>query len=291
VSRLVWVDRNGKELETVGSTGDYRDLALSPDGSRLAYGVSDGRQDDIWVRDLRRDVSMRLTAEGANEIWPVWSPDGSRIVFSSDGAGAFVLMSRSSSGTGSTDTLLAVEGTNLGGSDWSRDGRWLAFASIVPGSRPDLEMLPMDGSKKPSVFVADKKVVEFDARFSPDGRWVAYQSDESGEFEIYIQPFPPTGAKWTVSNGGGRNPQWRSDGKELFYRGPDDTIEAVPVAAGATLDVGRPVSLFSRALQGGGIYRNRFVVGADGQRFLLNVATEKQASAPFSVVLNWPAGL
>jgi Tol biopolymer transport system component len=290
-SRLVWVDRDGKELESVGEPAEYRDLALSPDGARLAYGLYDGKQEDIWVRDLRRGVSMRLTADGSNEVWPLWSPDGTRIAFSSDAKGSYALMSKSSSGTGNAETILAVEGTNLGGTDWSRDGRWLAFASIVPGARPDLKVVPMLEEGEPLDFVADEAVVEFDARFSPDGKWIAYQSDESERFEIYIQPFPPTGAKWTVSSGGGTNPSWRYDGKELFFRDLDDTIHAVSVTGSDGLDVGKPAPLFAHALQRGGIFRNRHVVSADGQRFLLNLATERQATAPFSVVLNWTESL
>lgn len=128
-------------------------------------------------------------------------------------------------------------------------------------------------------------------RFSPDGKWIAYQSDESGISEIYVQPYPATGAKWTISNGGGTMPAWRGDGKELFFRGPDDAMVAVSMTLGAAFDVGRPETLFTRPLQPGGIFCNRYVVSSDGQRFLLNAATEKRAAAPFSVVLNWPAGL
>lgn len=290
-SRLVWVDRGGKELGTVGPPDEYLDLDLSPDGSRLAYGLSDGRQQDLWVRDLRRDVSMRLTSEDTNEVWPVWSPDGTRIAYSSDEGGSFAIAWRSASGTGRAETLHGVEGSNLGALDWSRDGRSLLFAVFRAERPPDVRVLSMGGDRESIELLDLEKAMEMNARFSPDGKWVAYQSNESGENEIYVQPYPPTGAKWTISNGGGTMPAWRGDGKELFYRGPDDSTMAVPMSLGPALDVGRPEALFSRPLQPGGIFRNRYVVSADGQRFLLNAATERQSVVPFSVVLNWTAGL
>jgi Tol biopolymer transport system component len=290
-SRLIWVDRSGKELGTIGTPDEYLDLDLSPDGSRLAYGLSDGRQQDLWVRDLRRDVTMRLTSEDTNEVWPVWSPDGTRIAYSSDEGGSFALTWRSASGTGKAETLHGVEGSNLGALDWSRDGRSLLFAVFAPGRRPDVRVLSMAGERAPIDFLDSERAVEMNARFSPDGKWVAYQSDESGRNEIYVQPYPATGAKWTISNGGGTMPAWRGDGRELFYRAPDDSIAAVPMALGMTLDAGNPATLFSRPLQPGGIFRNRYVVSADGQRFLLNVASEKQGVTPFSAVLRWTEGL
>jgi dipeptidyl aminopeptidase/acylaminoacyl peptidase len=289
-SLLTWIDREGKELGKEGPPGEYRDLALSPDGTRLAYGLSDGRQEDLWVRDLRRGVAMRLTSDPKDDAWPTWSPDGSRIWFTSNRAGVFSLMQKSSSGTGAEELLYSKEGTNLGPDDASADGRWIALGMFPLGAPPDIFVMPTQGPREPKPFLTER-AVERTPAFSPDGRWVAYMSNETGKSEIYVQPFPATGAKWTVSTGGGNTPRWRGDGKELFYLGPDDTLYAVPVTLGASFDAGQPKALFRRRTEKSGIVRNRYVVTADGKRFLINGGEEDRGATPFSVVLNWPQGL
>jgi Tol biopolymer transport system component len=234
---------------------------------------------------------MRLTSNPKNEIWPVWSPDGTRIVFSSDRAGGYALIQRSSSGTGTEEQLYAVEGSNLGAEHLSSDGRWLLFDRFEPAKGGDIYLLPMEGTHQPVPYLKEA-AGERSPRFSPDGRWIAYTSNETGRAEVYVQPYPASGAKWTISTSGGSVPQWRADGKELFYQGPDEAIYGVAMTLGASLDAGPPKQLFRRHLQvQGGISRNRWAVTADGQRFLLNVALEEKVSAPFSLVLDWPQGM
>ena len=284
--QMLWVDRKGVELSQEGPPGNYREMALSPDGTKVAYMATDGLQFDIWVRDLRRGVAMRLTTDPGNDVWPAWSPDGTRIAFSTDRAGPFALMQKSSSGTGTEEMLLADRTINLGAMQWTPDGRYLAYAHIPSGGNSDIKLLPIQGERKPvDVFV--EKAMETQPAFSPDGRFVAYRSDESGRNEIYVQPFPPTGAKWTISTQGGAGPQWRGDGKELFYRAPDETTYAVPITLAPTFDAGRPVALFKRRLELSGNVRNRYVASADGQKFLLNALIDDKSEIPFSVVLNW----
>ena len=290
-SSLVWLDRSGREIGKIGDPGPYFDLALSPDGTRLAYGLAEksGTQ-DIWVRDLKRDVASRLTFNPRNDIWPVWSPDGRRIAFSTDRDGHYGLMVRDASGTGTEQPVYATEDAEVGVTDWSRDGRRMLI-DILPASRRwDVKTLSMDGTSKVLDYVVTD-ASEHGARFSPDGRYVAYVSNESGINGVYVQTFPPGGGKWQISNSGGTQPQWREDGKELFFSSPDDTIQAVPVSIGATFEPGIPKPLFKRAFERGGIFRNRWAAGADGQRFVVNAATEAGHSAPFSLVLNWPATL
>ena len=151
-------------------------------------------------------------------------------------------------------------------------------------------MFPMDGTPKAVDYIVTD-ASEHSARFSPDGRFVAYVSNESGSNEIYVQTFPASGGKWQISNGGGTQPEWRADGKELFFLSPGDTLQAVPVSIGATFEPGIPKALFKRTIERGGILRNRYNVSADGQRFLLNAARAAAQSTPFSVVLNWPETL
>ena len=290
-SELVWLDRSGKELAKIGEPGPYFDLALSPDGTRLAYGFAEksGTQ-DIWVRDLKRDVASRLTFHPRNDLFPTWSPDGKRIAFSTDREGHFSLMVRDASGTGNEQPLYGAEDAEVGLTDWSRDGRRLAI-DILPASRRwDIKMFPMDGTPKAVDYIVTD-ASEHTARFSPDGRFVAYVSNESGSNEIYVQTFPASGGKWQISNGGGTQPEWRGDGKELFFLSPGDTLQAVPVSIGATFEPGIPKALFKRTIEHGGILRNRYNVSADGQRFLLNAARAAAQSTPFSVVLNWPETL
>jgi Tol biopolymer transport system component len=291
MSELVWLDRTGRELGKIGAAGPYFDFALSPDGTRLAYGFGDksGSQ-DIWVRDLKRDVASRLTFNPRNDIWPVWSPDGRRIAFSTDREGHFSVMVRDASGTGNEAPIYADPDSEVGISDWSYDGRRL-LVGILPASRRwDIKSIAMDGTATPVDYIVTD-ASEHSARFSPDGRFVVYVSGESGANEVYVQTFPASGGKWQISNGGGTQPDWRGDGKELFFVGPDDTLYAVPVSIGATFEPGIPKALFKRTFERSGILRNRWSASADGQRFVVNAARETSHAAPFSVVMNWPATL
>jgi eukaryotic-like serine/threonine-protein kinase len=291
-SELVWVDRTGRDIGKVGEPLAYRDLALSPDESRLAYGLADSRtgSEDIWVRDLKREVSSRLTFEPKNEVWPVWSPDGTRIAFASDRTGHFALMEKDAGGTGADKVLLSRDDAELLPSNWSKDGRWLGFGVLPASRRWDIQLLPMQGEPKPVDYLVTE-ASERQPAFSPDGRFVAYTSNENGRSEIYVQTLPASGGKWQISNGGGREPQWRADGKELFYNGLADEIFATPVGLSPKFEPGVPKLLFRRALDTTGIERNRWVAARDGERFLLNAAHESAGSPPFSVVLNWPQTL
>jgi Tol biopolymer transport system component len=290
-SELVWLDRTGRELGKIGPPGPYFDLALSPDGRRLAYGFGDksGAQ-DIWVRDLKRDVASRLTFNPRNDMWPMWSPDGRRIVFSTDREGHLAVMVRDASGTGNEETIYANADSEVRVDDWSRDGRRLLFAVLPASRRWDLKSMAMDGTATPVDYIVTD-ASEFGARFSPDGRFVAYVSSESGAGEIYVQTFPASGGKWQISNGGGTQPGWRADGKELFFLAPDNTLMAVPVSIGATFEPGIPKALFKRTTERGGFLRNRWTASADGQSFVVNAARESSHQTPFSVVMNWPETL
>lgn len=209
---------------------------------------------------------------------PVWSPDGSRIVFDSTRKGVVDLYERAVSGAG-TEAVLWESSESKNASDWSSDGRWFSFAIQSPKTARDLWVLPLDGEKKP-IAIAQTASEEGDGRFSPDGRWIAYQSNESGRFEIYIQSFPGPGGRSQISTGGGTSPQWRRDGKELFYLGLDNGLMTVSVALnGPKVEPGAPVALFS--LPPGAAY----TASPDGQRFLLNEIT-KEAS-PVTILLNW----
>jgi Tol biopolymer transport system component len=291
VSELVWLDRSGHELSKIGAAGPYFDLALSPDGTRLAYGFAEkSGAVDVWVRDLKRDIASRLTFNPRNDIWPVWSPDGRRIAFSTDREGHYGLMVRDASGTGSEEAVYAADDAEVGVDDWSRDGRHLLI-DILPASRRwDIKTLPLGGTAKPDDYIVTD-ASEHSARFSPDGRFVAYVSNESGANEIYVQTFPASGGKWQISNGGGNQVDWRTDGKELYFLAPDDTLYAVPVSIGGSFEPGIPKALFKRTIERSGLVRSRWAVSADGQRFIVNAAREAGHATPFSVVLNWPATL
>jgi eukaryotic-like serine/threonine-protein kinase len=291
-SELVWMDRSGKELGKIGTPGPYSDVELSPDGTRLAYGFADksGTQ-DIWVRDLKREVASRLTFDPRNDVWPVWSPDGRRIVFASDRGGHIALFMRDANGTGTEQPVYGSDDSEVGAIDWSQDGRRLSLDILPPSRRWDIKLLEMDGGgKQPSDYLVTD-ASERNGHFSPDGRYLAYMSNESGTNEVYVQTVPPGGGKWQISNGGGGQPQWRGDGKELFYLSPGDTLQAVPVAIGGTFEPGIPKALFKQSMERGNIPRNCFSPAADGQRFVVNASRDTGQSKPFSVILNWPQTL
>ena len=290
-SELIWTDRTGRRLGREGPPAGYRDLALSPDGARLAYGAMDlkaGTQ-DLWVRDLKRGVASRLTFGESSEIWPVWSPDGTRIAYASDATGTYSLMTKLADGTGLEDTLFAPR-YNAGPTDWSRDGRTILMAAY-PGGNPDIWALSTEPGRHARE-VLGTNFAETNGCLSPDGRWLAYTSVESGRPEVYVRAYPGPGGKWQVSVGGGNAPQWRGDGRELFYRGENGaSLVAVPVTAAGAFEAGTPQRLFDATLARSDISRNRYVATADGQRFLLNLPTESRSVDVFNVALNWTAEL
>ncbi len=294
VHQLGWFDRAGKSLGDVGSRGLWYEPSQSPDGSRVVVGRTDSAASDIWLLDLARGTTTRFTFDAAPDACPLWSADGTRIVFSSNrDGGIFNLFQKISTGAGSDELLLKTD-HNKFADDWfsGEAGEFLLFESDSPQTRYDLWVLPLTGDRKPYPFL-QTEFNETHSQFSPDGRFVAYASDESGRAEVYVQTFPATGGKWQVSNGGGDQPQWRNDGKELFYIAPDKTLMAVPIAAGASLQPGAPVALFATRITTNSLTgdRNHFMVTTDGQRFLVNNVLDEGNKEPITFVLNWAANL
>ena len=291
-SQLVWFDRSGKMLGTLGAPNAGNVVSLSPDGRRAAIQQQVQGNVDIWILDAAR--ATRLTFDPSVERVPVWSPDGSRIVFSSNRKGHRDLYMKAVDGVGSEELLLE-SAQEKDPSGWSRDGRFLLYQSSDPQGSLDIWVLPMEGDRKPFPFLK----TNFDERrgqFSPDGRWVAYYSNESGRYEVYVRPFNgPSSAsgggasgQWQVSTSGGTFARWGPDGKELYYIAPDGKLMAVPVSAiGATFQPGTPVALFQTRIVGGGIPNSgvQYDVSRDG-RFLINTVLEDAAS-PITLLQNW----
>ena len=296
-TELVWMDRAGKRLSTVGKPGPISSEALSPDEKAVAYVVSDGNDhSDVWLYDLNRDSASRFTFGTGRAVSPIWSPDSSRIAYgvapTTFGKGDIF----QKPAAGGKEELVQRPGT-LGSqlllSDWSPDGKTVVYTPEVTlgKTRADLFMLPMEGDHKPSVYL-QTPFGEYEAQFSPDGHWMSYTTDESGKPQVNVQPIPPTGAKWQVSTAGGSQPRWRRDGKELFYIAADEKLMAVPVKTSPSFQAGAPQELFPTALSSGGQYRFFYTPSKDGQRFLMDVPAEgSTAQPPITVVLNWQAEL
>ena len=287
---LVWMDRAGKRLGVVAKPGALGAFAgasrLSPDEATVAVTINNGSQSDIWLQDLKRDVSARFTFGPGFNRNQVWSPDGKRVVFARfPEAGAVDIYQKSSAGTGQEELLLhaGVNGVPL---DWSPDGKWIVYQQSDQKTALDLWLLPLEGDRKPIPYL-QTPFNEANGAFSPDGRWMAYQSNESGQDQIYVQTIPASGAKYQISNAGGVQPTWRRDGKELFYVSTDQKLMAVPIVLGARVEPGTPQALFPS----GGL--TAYAPTRDGQRFLVNVpaGAEGTAAPPITVVLNWTAGL
>ena len=284
---LAWVDRTGRRLRTEGDPATYTDLALSPDGESLAYGAVDPKAgtQDLWVRDLARGVTSRLTFTDENEIMPVWSPDGRHIAFAANRNGTFGLYEKRADGTSQEDTLFAPK-FHAGPTDWSRDGNLIALLAMPTGNA-DIWTYDVHHGQDPHGVVGSD-FAEMNGMFSPDGRWLAYPSVETGRPEIYVRAFPGPGGKWQVSTGGGDEAQWRDDGQELFYRGDSGTVMmAVPISTTPTFRAGTAVRLFDATLARGDLARNRYEVTGDGQQFLLNLPLDSNQGDAFNVVLNW----
>jgi Tol biopolymer transport system component len=246
--RLTWFDRQGKALGTIGDPGVYRTLAISPDGKRVAAERTDPQTQnrDIWLLDATSGATTRFTSDPGWDAFPMWSPDGSRIIFTSNRSGVYDLYQKSSSGAGS-EAVLYQSSEGKGPNSWSPDGKFLIYYSL--GQPTHLRLLAVDGpaDRKP-VPLVDPQFSSVTGRFSPDGRWIAYSSNESGKNEISVRPFDAAtgsaGNPVIVTSGGGRTPLWRSDGKELFYISQDGMATGLEVKAGATFQTGVPKPLF-----------------------------------------------
>jgi len=293
LSQLTWLGRDGRKLGTVGEMGQHLGVALSPDGTRAAVSqveASSGSGNfDIWVYDLTRGTQARLTDDPGSGWAPVWSPDGSRITYTSH-LGNAEISQRASNGVGSEDLLVRSDQWKRP-YDWSPDGHILLYGASLGSERYDLWYLPLAGDERKPRLYLQSEFSQSQARFSPDGRFVAYTSNETGRNEIYVRPFPQaSGGKWPVSTNGGTESHWRRDGKELYYLSADSRMMAAGVTTTPAFNlIGNPKPLFTAPVLGSGA--TRYDVTADGQKFLVDAAsTDAGASrrSVITVVLNWP---
>jgi Tol biopolymer transport system component len=294
-SQLIAYDRIGTQLSTVSDPSDATYVELSPDGTRALASVLDDTTNtrDLWIFDLRRNLRTRFTSDPAEDIQGVWAPDSGRIIFSSNRSGQLDLYEKAVTGTEPEKPVLA-DSVNKYSRSWSSDGRFLLYqtGSALSQTRGDLYALPLFGDRK-ALPVVRSSFVDGWGRISTDGRWVAYESDESGRIEVYVTSFPEGRRRVLVSRGGGRFPKWRRDDRELYYLGADNRLMAATVdGRGAEFDVGEAQALFETRARsdrylGFGVGAS-FDVFPDGQRFLVNVMMEQTPTTPISVIINWP---
>jgi hypothetical protein len=287
-STLEWVDRAGESMGSLGDPAVFNEVHLSPDGTQAAVSNNPGDGNEIWIYDSARDNPTRFTF-GLHNWIPSWSPDGSELAFISTRSGRWGLYRKSLTGAGE-ETLLFESDDTMFPAGWTQNGEFLAFDRQVQGTAYDVWILPLDGKREPYPFI-QTQFEDAGAAFSPDGKWMAYHSTESGRWEVYVTPFPGPGRKWQVSTEGGAWAKWTEDGKELFYHGLNGQLMAVEVEVDGQDDafvVGAAEALFTIGKLGG------FYIYAptrDGQRFLIVRPEREEDASPLTLVLNWEAEL
>jgi Tol biopolymer transport system component len=287
--QLTWFDRTGRTLGTLGDVDDTMfSPALSPDGRRVAVSrIVQGNQ-DIWIIDQLH--TTRLTFDAADDRLPWWSPDGSRVVYSSLRAGRNTPYEKRADGTGAEEKFAdgpTPEQFLIGPTDWSRDGRFM----LIDQAPNDIWVVDIGDQSKSFKFLGVQAPIATRlARFSPDASWVAYQSNETGRAEVYIRTFPAGGGQRQVSTAGGAQPLWSHDGRELYWIAPDAKLMAAPIAfSGASATPGPPVVLFQTHILMGGAdqpARGQYAVAADG-RFLINTVVDEEAVMPITIIQHW----
>jgi eukaryotic-like serine/threonine-protein kinase len=293
-TQLIWFDRTGKQLGTLTPPGGYNAPALSPDEKKVAFTRSDpqtGTAPDIWLIDPERGTQIRLTTDSAADSFPSWSPSGDRIIFLSTRNGATSIYQKPSNGASPEEPLISSAELKYN-PQWSPDGQSIIYSQVNSKTNSDLYLLSLGGERK-SRSLLQTTFIEAQARFSPNGRWIAYISNETGQFQVYVESFPATGAKLAISIGGGSQPQWRADGKELYYYTPDRKLMAVEVNGdGPTFKVGEARPLFEfrvfaidQSFPGNGYY----TVTHDGKRFLVSSLPEAPERQQINVIVNWSA--
>jgi Tol biopolymer transport system component len=298
-SQIEWFDRAGNSLPgTVSGSAAFWEPSISPNEKTLAFRRQMGATTDIWLRDLDRGVDTRLTSNGATNLDPFWSPNGDRILFNSSQRGTFDLYQRTVGGAGQ-DEVLVSNGNIKVPDQWTRDGRFVVFTELDPKTRQDLWVLPMQSgadARRPFAFL-HSEFNELYGQLSPDGRWMAYTSDESGRREVYVRRFPEGNGQQRISTGGGEQPRWRSDGKELFFVSAEGTLTAVamksaqPSDSAASVLIEAPMPLFeTRIGEGSGHVAFQYDVSADGKRFVV-ATTPRPESTSLTAVINWTQAL
>jgi Tol biopolymer transport system component len=286
-AQLTWVNRAGVQTGTVAGIAGYQSVRLSPDGKRLAFDRAEARTNatDVHVFDLTRGTDTRVTSAAGAEFAPIWSPDGRRLVFTWDKDAPPYLHQLVLDNSMAAEPLVPPNGSVNTPGDWHPDGTFIAYEASDSVTASDVWILPMTGERTPKAFVKNR-FNETAPRFSPDGRWIAYVSDEAGQPDVYVRPFPGAGEAHRISSGGGAQPRWRRDGKELFYV-VGQRLMAVPVSGAARFDAGVGKELFDRKPA-------RIIdydVAADGQSFLINSEVSGPETKPMNIVVNWLAVL
>ncbi|MBZ5547140.1 MAG: serine/threonine-protein kinase [Acidobacteriia bacterium] len=287
-SQLTWFDRHGKQVGLVGPQELVSNPKLSPDGKRVAVDQidTDGRHVNIWVHELNSDAASRLGFGPWLEQVTVWSPDGKQVIYTSNEKLFFSLYIKNADGSGSAQNMIDLGTPQQGPWDWSRDGKYILL-------RKDRELWYMTLPDRQAHPLLQSQLLVRNAQFSPDEKFVAYASSETGNWEVYVSPFPGFGSKWQVSRGGGEEPRWRGDGEELFYLAPDGKLMAADVKTGAGFEAGSPTALFQiharQPLSAMDFFS--YDVTRDGQKFLVNTKVDTSDSAPLSVILNWGSEL
>jgi eukaryotic-like serine/threonine-protein kinase len=288
--QLTWYDRTGRQLGQLSAPANYGSVELSPKGDRAAVDIITNDNRDIWVIDVARGVPSRITFDAAADWTPSWSPDGSRLVFASSRGNDNHIYAKAANGVGAEE--LVFQTGNAIPVSWSHDGRYIVFSRLKAPRGVDTWVLQLSPEKKESPFV-ESPFDKIHGRVSPNGRWIAYATNDTGMYQIVVQSFPdPNGGKWQITAQGGVEPKWRHDGRELYYLGLDGKLMSVPVKDGRTFEAGTPAPLFETGLT---VARptasrdRRYDVSPDG-RFLIVMPTQSNV-APVTVVVNWAAGL
>ncbi|HSC27631.1 MAG TPA: hypothetical protein VLD67_10175 [Vicinamibacterales bacterium] len=293
--RLVWVDREGRELGSLGQPAQYSNPTVSPDGRSAIATIlepPDTGDASLWQFDVASGTRTRLTAESRLDFAPVWSPGADRVVFASVRDRRFGVYQRDLAG-GAIEEIAVPPGVRRLMSvpeSWSGDGRYLTYSTLESATGSDLWLMEIGSSRPPFALLATRHN-EGQSQISPDGRFLAYVSDESGRFEVYVQTFPDGRNKWQVSTGGANDPRWRGDGRELFYIAPDGQLMALDVGRGPGLALGVPRPLFNTGIEVlWNDMRNHYDVAPDGRRFLVVVPHKDLRAVPFAVVFRWRSG-
>jgi hypothetical protein len=289
--RAYWVDRGGKTIHSLKPLEDVSRTWLAPDGQHVLfsrYNLQSGGS-DLWLRDVKSGTDVRLTSKPSNNSVAVWSPDASRILMATKQGGEHYQLYEKVVSRLEQEALLFQSDVSKYPTDWSRDGRYIIYYQGMPQTKNDIWALPLFGDRKPFPLL-QTPANESGGTLSPDGQWLAYHSDESGRSETYVQKFSDGSRKRRISTNGGVCPQWRGDGRELYYHALDNKLMAASVTGGTSLAVGAPVAIVELGYRGI-VDHAYYSVDRDGQRFLLNTVVESETNSPLTVIVNWMAGL